>query len=268
MELRSGPSRTSQAVALTRSGLSRPHTPDGDPDAQRRLCAGLRTLTLQAMLPSLAARTRFFDDQVLSAIAAGVPQVVILGGGYDDRGLRFRSPGVRYFELDHPATQADKASRLAALDADPRWLVLAPADFGRDDVAGVLARCGHQAGQRSLFLCEGLLVYLDEPTVAGFLASLRAVAATGSTLAVSLATHAEGLDSRRVTEAANAGRRTGDTEPWRTILPATAHLSLLSQAGWQPASAIDAAELESAATAGRSLLVTAAPASLRPPGTQ
>jgi len=33
---------------------------------------------------------------------------VILGAGYDDRALRFRSPGVRFFELDHPDTQADK----------------------------------------------------------------------------------------------------------------------------------------------------------------
>ncbi len=36
------PSRTSQAVALIRAGLTRPHTPDGDPDAQRRLTDGFR----------------------------------------------------------------------------------------------------------------------------------------------------------------------------------------------------------------------------------
>ena len=33
------PSRTSQAVALIRAGLTRPHTADGDPEAQGRLTA-------------------------------------------------------------------------------------------------------------------------------------------------------------------------------------------------------------------------------------
>ena len=156
------PSRTSQLVALTRANLDRPHTPDGDPDAQRRLCAGMRPPPDGWLRPDLAARTRFFDEQVLSAIAANVGQIVILGAGYDDRALRFRSPAVRYFELDHPATQADKAGRLLTLETETDRLVLAPADFREDDVAVVLAAAGHDASTPSLFICEGLLVYLDD----------------------------------------------------------------------------------------------------------
>jgi methyltransferase (TIGR00027 family) len=254
-----GPSRTSQAIALTRAGLVRPHTPGGDPQAQARLCVGLRTVRLPDLLPSLAARTRFFDDQVLAAISAGLPQVVILGAGYDDRALRFRSPGVRFFELDHPATQADKASRLAVIGASDD-VVLATADFTRDDAAAVLAGCGHAAAEPSLFLCEGLLVYLDQQVITRLLAGLRAAAAPGSSLAASLAIHPDGADSRRVTDAANAGRRTGRTEPWRTILPVGAQLDLLRRSGWQHMAAIDAAELEPDAPPGRSLLVTASPA--------
>jgi methyltransferase (TIGR00027 family) len=254
----SGPSRTSQAVALTRSDLTRPHTPDGDPGAQRKLCAGMRTVSVPGLLPSLAARTRFFDEQVLAAISAGVRQIVILGAGYDDRALRFRSPGVRFFELDHPATQADKASRLQAIDKGTERLALVPADFRHDDVAAVLDACGHDAGQMSLFICEGLLVYLDQPTVVRLLTGLRAVAADHSTLAASLATHPEGMNSERVAEMANARRRTGEIEPWRTILPASAHLGLLAGAGWQVTSHIDAVQLDAGARPGRSLLVTAA----------
>jgi O-methyltransferase involved in polyketide biosynthesis len=52
---------------------------------------------------------------VVDAIDRGVKQVVILGAGYDGRALRFRTPGVRFFEVDHPATQIDKLRRLAAL---------------------------------------------------------------------------------------------------------------------------------------------------------
>lgn len=252
-----GSSRTSQAVALTRSGMARPHTPGGDPQAQARLCAGLRARPLPDMLPSLTARTRFFDSQVLDAISAGLPQIVIAGAGYDDRALRFRSPGMRFYELDHPATQADKASRLAALGAGTDGPVLAAADFTLDDVAEVLAGCGHAAGQPSLFLCEGLLVYLDTEAITGLLAGLRTAAAAGSTLAASLAVHPDGLDPERVLAAANARRRNAQNEPWRTILPSAAHLGLIDRAGWQCTAAIDAAQLAADVQPGRSLLVTA-----------
>src|SRR5213079_2400204 len=90
-------SRTGQAVAMTRVGFARPHSADGDPLAQQRLCAGMSTVVLTAMQASLAARTMFFDGQVTSALAGDPPgpaldQIVILGAGYDDRALRFRTP--------------------------------------------------------------------------------------------------------------------------------------------------------------------------------
>ncbi len=209
--------------------------------------------------PSLAARTLFFDERVLEAVSAGIGQVVILGAGYDDRALRFRSPGVRFFELDHPATQADKARRLRAIRAGAGAPVLAPADFRHDDVAAILRDCGHDPAQPTVFLCEGLLVYLDQPTCVRLLTALRARAAAGSVLAASLATHRENLDSGQVAAVANARRRTGATEPWLTILPPAVHLRLLRESGWQEDHAVDAAQLGTGAEPGRSLLVTARP---------
>ncbi len=253
----SGPSRTSQAVALLRAELTRPCTEQGDPRAQRRLCAGMRAVRIDRLRPHLAARTRFVDEQVLAAIASGVRQVVVVGAGYDDRALRFRSPGVRFFELDHPATQTDKARRLTELLADATGPVLAPADFRHDDVSAVLRAHGHDPDRPSLFVCEGLLVYLDQPTILRLLTGLRSRAAAGSVLAASLAVHPDGEDSVALVAAANAARRAGRSEPWRTILPVTAHLDLLIRSGWQPQLAVDDAELHSAAPPGRSLLVAA-----------
>ncbi len=213
---------------------------------------------MSAPRPSLIARTRFFDERVLAALSAGIRQVVILGAGYDDRALRFRSPGARFFEIDHPATQADKRRRLRAVQASPDEPILVPADFRHDDVAAVLQASGHNAGQPTLFLCEGLLVYLDGSACVGLLSAARAVAAEGSELAASLATHREGADSARVAAIANSRRRSAG-EPWLTILPAAAHLRLLGQAGWQVAESVDAAALGTGAEPGRSLLVTAHP---------
>jgi methyltransferase (TIGR00027 family) len=251
------PSRTGQAVALMRAGLDRPSSPQGDPDAQRRLCSGMRATPGGSLRPHMLARTRFFDDQVLAALAAGVPQVVVCGAGYDDRALRFRATGVRFFELDQPATQADKARRLRRIGAEPGNPTLVPADFGRDDAAALLDGHGHDPRRPTLFICEGLLVYLEPEAIGGLLAGLAARAAPGSTLAASLAVHGDELDSRQVVAAANARRRSGRSEPWRTILPVQQHLRLLSDCGW---SAVQTHHAPSAAGRPRgSLLVSARP---------
>jgi methyltransferase (TIGR00027 family) len=239
--------------------MNRARTPGGDTDAQQLLCRGIRPVRSEWLWHQIAARTEFFDQKVLTAITAGVQQIVICGAGYDDRALRFRSPGVRYFELDHPATEADKSRRLRAIGVDTIGLELAPADFRTDDVTNVLLDHGHDADSASLFICEGLLVYLDQPTCVRLLAGLRSSAAPGSTLAVSLATHRAGIDSDQVTSAMNARRRTGRSEPWRTILPVDSHLALIERAGWHVEQTLDAVRLDPSAIPGRTQLVTAAP---------
>lgn len=252
------PSRTSQAVAVTRAGFARSHSAAGDPDAQRRLVAGMQAPVLEAMQASLEARTIFFDGQVVSAIETGLRQIVILGAGYDDRALRFRTPGVRFFEVDHPNTQQDKRARLAKLpEAGLAGPVLVPADFRVDALPDVLAAAGHDAAEATLFLCEGLLVYLDEQATIGLLDGALAAAGPDSSLAASLSIHADGLDSAHVLEVANARRRTAEAEPWLTILPVAAQTALLARAGWKITTSVDAADLGTGADPGRSLLVTA-----------
>jgi methyltransferase (TIGR00027 family) len=254
-----GPSRTSQAVALTRAQLVRPHSADGDPDAQRALCAGLTFAPPARLRPSIQARTRFMDDQVIAALGRGVRQVVICGAGLDDRGLRFRTQGVRFFELDHPVTQADKAERLRAMRAAGPTLV--PCDFQTESVADVLAASGHDPARPTLFLCEGLLVYLDRQACLRLLAGMASRAAAGSTLAASLATCDPTAPAAEVVATANAGRRTAAAEPWRTILPRDEHLALVADAGWTVTTVTDAPSASDHVSHGRhSLLVAASPA--------
>jgi methyltransferase (TIGR00027 family) len=247
----SAPSRTSQAVAATRAGLTRPHTPTGSADAQLAICSGVPPIGSPSLRAHVAARTRFIDEQVLAAIADGVTQVVVLGAGYDDRALRFHSPGVRFFELDHPATQVDKRRRVLALGSDTTDLTFASVDFRVDQVGDVLESAGHDLGRASLFICEGLLVYLDEATIISLLAGLRARARAG------LAIHAAAFDSATVVRIANSRRHDGSTEPWRTILPAATHLDLIRRAGWWPTLTVDDATVGTGAVPERSLLVTA-----------
>lgn len=225
-------SRSSQAVAAFRATLERPRTPGGDGEAQRKIARGMRPAGGAKLRSHLIERTRFFDEQVLGALDAGVAQVVILGAGYDDRALRFSAPGVRYFEVDQPATQADKRRRLARLRADFDSVVLLSADFRSDDVAAALTAAGHDVTAPSLFICEGLLIYLDEPTNISLLAALRTRAAPDSRLAASLAVHPDGEDSTSVVASANAIRHHSAREPWLTILPVAGQIALLERAGW------------------------------------
>jgi methyltransferase (TIGR00027 family) len=261
----SGPSRTSQAVALTRAQLTRPHSAGGNPDAQRALCAGLDFSPPDWLRPGIEARTRFMDEQVVSAIGRGTGQVVIFGAGLDDRALRFRTAGVRFFELDHPVTQADKAARLRRLAAGPGDApggpVLVPCDFQADEAGAVLAAAGHDPAEPTLFLCEGLLVYLDQQAGRRLLAASASVAAPGSVLAASLATHDSHAAGEEVTAAANARRRAASAEPWRTILRRDEYLALLAETGWDVTSVTAQPAVTADVSHGRrSLLVTAEPA--------
>jgi methyltransferase (TIGR00027 family) len=205
-------------------------------------------------LPNIAVRTQFFDNQVMTALEKGLNQIVICGAGYDDRGIRFRASVVRFFELDRPATQADKAKRLLRMRARTDALRLIPADLRHGDVARLLRDSGHCADQPTLFVCEGLLVYLDRQTVSEFLRGLRSIASPGSALAASLALRREGEDPNQVVAAANARRQSGRMEPWLTILSASEYSMLLSQAGLVISYAYEAGE-----GPGRLLLVTGRP---------
>jgi methyltransferase (TIGR00027 family) len=254
-------SRTSQAVAMIRAELDRPHSADGDPGAQRALCAGIGFTPPAWLRPGIEARTRFMDSRVVAALAAGVRQVVICGAGLDDRALRFRTRGVQFFEIDRPATQADKARRLQSLCTTGAAPILVACDFGTEAVADALAACGHDETMATLFLCEGLLIYLDRPACHRLLAGLASRSSSGSRLAASLATHAPGVAPAEVAAAANSRRRTGAAEPWLTILPPAEHLAMLAGAGWSVTESVQAPAASDQVSHGRrSLHVAAVPA--------
>jgi methyltransferase (TIGR00027 family) len=207
----------------------------------------------------IVERTRFFDKQVQSAISLGISQVVICGAGYDDRALRFRTKGVRFFKLDHLVTQTDKLRRLKSMDADMEWLTLVPIGFRSDDVEAKLCAVGHDMGCPTLFICEGLLVYLNQQVGCKLLTGLRSRAAVNSILAASLAIHREGVDSGKVAVAVKTWRRAGETEPWLTILSIDSYLALFKQTGWKVDQNIDSLKLDTSEIHGRKPLITAKP---------
>ena len=187
--MRSGPSLTARIVALARSRLERPQTPEGDPGIENHLYAGLRVPMWWWIDPGLrrwiAARTRFFDHATLAAIDGSISQIVIVGAGYDGRALRFRRSGTRFFEIDQAITQRDKLRRLEALGVAPDAVTFIAHDLSRGDLAGAMAAAGHASDRATLFICEGLLLYLEPQVGEDLLRTLRERAAPGSRLALS-----------------------------------------------------------------------------------
>ncbi|GAB3404301.1 class I SAM-dependent methyltransferase [Flindersiella endophytica] len=130
-------------------------------------------------------RTRYFDDHVLSAVANGCRQVVILAAGLDARAFRLPLPaGSRVFELDLPDLMAFKAGVLAGYDAEPAGRRLpVPADL-RDDFADPLRAAGFEPGEPAVWLVEGLLPYLTVDDADRLLSRVGRLSASGSLLVV------------------------------------------------------------------------------------
>ena len=172
------------------------------------------------------------------------------GAGYDGRAFRYARPGVRWFEVDHPATQADKRARLARLGLDASHVAFIPADFTTDPVAGPLRGAGLDPASPALFLFEGVVVYLDRPVTERVLAEFREATTDGSLLAISVSTRTADPAARARFQARVAGLG----EPARTVLTVEDAAGLLATAGWEVRAASDGQRsagllLASAATA-------------------
>jgi len=205
--MRDQPSQTAEVVCLFRA-MERHRAADerivDDPYAEHFLGTATRAaltafrmtgrlgLFAQEHAPGVStfvvARHRFIDDALTRALASGVEQLVLLGAGYDSRAYRFAEEiGARpVFELDFPSTSAAKR-RISVEHAD-RFPDIAlkrvPIDFLSERIDERLVSAGFKIGARSLFVWEGVSMYLTRAAVKETLNMLRAVAAPGSELAV------------------------------------------------------------------------------------
>lgn len=183
------PSLTSTLVALGRAYAPRQR----DVYAERLASAPWRALAAAGARPGwrravrelslgfvdhLALRTATLDAFVRRAADEGITQVVILGAGLDARAWRLGLP-LRFFEVDHPSTQALKRRR-----APSEASTFVPVDFTRDDLGAALAAAGHAADLPTAWLWEGVTMYLPSAAVDGTLGVVAARSAPGSRIAL------------------------------------------------------------------------------------
>jgi methyltransferase (TIGR00027 family) len=126
----------------------------------------------------LVARSRYAEDNLAHAVERGVRQYVLLGAGLDTFAHRNACPGLRVFEVDHPATQQWKRDLLEAGGiAAPAGLTYAPVDFERESLPEQLAAAGFDPAAPSFFAWLGVVPYL---TAEAFRTTLAFIAAQPS----------------------------------------------------------------------------------------
>jgi methyltransferase (TIGR00027 family) len=249
---RSTPSSTAQNVALVRSHLTwlgilddrwaeamlRPRWALLGRSLRWRMMARLGRNRTFAWL---AARTRFFDDAVTDALDAGIAQVVVVAAGYDSRAWRLARDGVRFFEVDHPATQTDKRRR--APQGGPCYV---PVEFGVDSLRDALLAAGYRIDEPSVFIVEGVTMYLTEPQVRDLLDTLKSLAAAGSRLAVNFGLGVEAAAAASASRAGAALARLHFTLSGEriTFRPTVQHAAdVVAGTGWAPQETLTAPEL-------------------------
>ena len=202
------PSRTAALVAFLR-GVARFLPPDSqlvtDPFGVRFAGAGgewaatlmgrsprLTGRVIEALEPRatvlwMQLRTHAIDEALREFARAGGRQVLLLGAGFDCRAARLVDdlPGVTFFEVDHPATQARKRHVMNAANARSAPVRYLEWNFERDALSGLparLASVGHDPRRATLTVWEGVTMYLSEPAIDATLSAVRELSAPGSRL--------------------------------------------------------------------------------------
>jgi methyltransferase (TIGR00027 family) len=127
-----------------------------------------QTLAARALRTHVVLRSRFAEDRLAEAVGRGITQYVILGAGFDT--FAYRQPAwakaLKIFEVDQPATQAQKRLRLEQADmALPPNLSFAGIDFEHESLHGGLLRYGVSLTERSFFSWLGVTMYLKEDAI-------------------------------------------------------------------------------------------------------
>jgi methyltransferase (TIGR00027 family) len=194
------------------------------------------------------ARTAYLDAVFAQALRDDLPQIVLLGAGYDTRACRYSDliHAARVFELDTPVTQQHKRGLLEQAHVTiPPQLTFVPIDFTRDDMGETLTQAGYRPDQKTLFIWEGVCYYLPPQTVDETLRFVRECAPAGSILCFDYMLAADDLADRYGAQQSRAAMDAMYTEePLQFDLEEAQVPAFLAARGFTLAEHLTAADLE------------------------
>ena len=144
------------------------------PDAEGAIALARERPERRGLRLFIAMRSRFAEDSARSAIEKGVRQILVLGAGLDTFAYRLEpTDDLRVFELDHPATQAEKRRRLGqAHIAEPAHVSYVAHDFESGSMTAALKAAGLDTDRGAFVLWLGVTPYLTEEAVFATLGEL------------------------------------------------------------------------------------------------
>jgi methyltransferase (TIGR00027 family) len=130
----------------------------------------------------LMARERYIDDVLQDYLSQSLEQLVVLGAGYDSRAYRFDlADKVRCFEVDYPVTQAEKMKTVRRVFGEiPAQVTYVPVDFNTQSLSERLIESGYDPNRVSLFIWQGVTMYLKQAGVDATLDFVLRNSAAGS----------------------------------------------------------------------------------------
>lgn len=165
-------------------------------------------------------RSRYVENELVQALQRGVTQYVILGAGLDS--FAYRRPEVtnvvRVFEVDHPATQQWKRTRLHAMGVEiPPTVTFVPLDFEQQTLHEGLRAGGYHPEEPGVFSWLGVTPYLTEDAIFGTLKDVAALGA-GTEIIFEYEVPEALLDAEgQRLEAATRAFATARGEPWLSL---------------------------------------------------
>lgn len=110
------------------------------------------------------ARTKLIDRIFKESIENGINQILIFGAGFDSRSIRFNKINIKtkIYELDSSHTQTAKIKQFIKRGISlPDNTIYIPIDFNVDSISDKLLQNGFSPNKKTLFLMEGLIMYLN-----------------------------------------------------------------------------------------------------------
>jgi methyltransferase (TIGR00027 family) len=143
----------------------------------------IERITIPGILLHYVLRKKCMARLVRSALINGATQVVMIGAGFDPLSFEIHQeiPSVRFWEIDHPATQRHKLRTFSEIGAERLHFVTMDLSATTFD-SEALIKSSFDPTQRAVWIAEGLLMYLTPDVVSSLMRTLKSLSAPGSQL--------------------------------------------------------------------------------------
>ncbi len=177
-----------------------------------------------------AARKNYIRKQ-LQAVAGEVTQVTMIGAGFDTLCLEYSHlhPQMEFFELDQQATQRIKLDALARMPGiTTSNMNFVAADLSKKNLKEALRPTKFDKKQKSFFVIEGVLPYLERKDVEKLFSDISSLSAKGSYIVFGSMSEMEGNARTKTADMVLAKKK----EKYKFAAPVSEIKKIVERAGF------------------------------------